>query len=169
MAKSFCHVLIIFQEFYKKFLVMRNLPVPVIAAINGPAVSFHLNSQSLPSPFENSKRKTFKLALAYSAFLGCSGWCWSLPCSGRRWHQGCLLNSQVAGSTSTLFCYVLWALISNSSYDHWSCIGWVWLSQSLVCILEWQPPIFFQLSWVRRWPKSKVWPPKSETHDTSFL
>ena len=27
------------QEFYKKFLVMRNLPVPVIAAINGPAVS----------------------------------------------------------------------------------------------------------------------------------
>lgn len=34
-------MLIIFQEFYKKFLVMRNLPVPVIAAINGPAVSFH--------------------------------------------------------------------------------------------------------------------------------
>jgi len=28
----------VMQEFYKKFLVMRNLPVPVIAAINGPAV-----------------------------------------------------------------------------------------------------------------------------------
>ena len=26
------------QEFYKKFLVLRQLPVPVIAAINGPAV-----------------------------------------------------------------------------------------------------------------------------------
>jgi len=28
----------VMQEFYKKFLVMRDLPVPVIAAINGPAV-----------------------------------------------------------------------------------------------------------------------------------
>jgi len=28
----------IMQEFYKKFLVLRSLPVPVIAAINGPAV-----------------------------------------------------------------------------------------------------------------------------------
>merc|ERR1712013_18802 len=28
----------VMQEFYRKFLVMRNLPVPVIAAINGPAV-----------------------------------------------------------------------------------------------------------------------------------
>ena len=40
---------------------MRNLPVPVIAAINGPAVSFHLNSQSLLSPFENTKRKKIQI------------------------------------------------------------------------------------------------------------
>ena len=28
----------VMQEFYKRFLVMRQLPVPIIAAINGPAI-----------------------------------------------------------------------------------------------------------------------------------
>ena len=30
--------LVVMQEFYKKFLVMREMEVPVIAAINGPAI-----------------------------------------------------------------------------------------------------------------------------------
>ena len=38
MRSDYSWHLRIMQEFYKKFLVLRQLPVPVIAAINGPAV-----------------------------------------------------------------------------------------------------------------------------------
>ena len=97
---------------------MRNLPVPVIAAINGPAVSwryrlwFYLHFwwrlKMMITILKQSGRwrdqKPFETFLKFHPFwrvgilctLHASGWSRPLPCSGRCWYQSCFCFGQVS-------------------------------------------------------------------------